>query len=132
MSYPLHPFSTHFPIALLLTASALELWGLRAGREPEAWVRQLLRLGWWAALIALASGTVDLARQLAKVQEALGWINAHVGLSLATLAIYGRLAFRRSLAPRQRARLHLLGGALLLLGGLVGGHLVYALGFGRA
>ncbi|GIV97035.1 MAG: hypothetical protein KatS3mg057_1692 [Herpetosiphonaceae bacterium] len=51
MGYPLHPFTAHFPIALLLTASALELLALRRGDGGQQIVQLLLRIGWWAALI---------------------------------------------------------------------------------
>lgn len=131
MGYPLHPFTAHFPIALLLTASALELLALRRGDDGQQIVQLLLRIGWWAALITLGTGTIDLARQLGRVQEALGWVNAHVAASLGILFVYGRLSFRRRLDRTTRLRLHLLGSALVIATGLIGGHLVYSLNFAR-
>lgn len=139
MSIALHPFTVHFPIALLLLSLALSLVYLRR-RDPflERSAYGALVLGWWSALIATLTGTVELALHWPLQAEVVGWLNAHAASGLTLLVVYGQALLRRRRdphildGPQRRAYLGLLGAgaALVLLSGWIGGHLVYGLGFG--
>lgn len=139
MPIVLHPFTVHFPIALLLLSLALSLVYLRR-HDPflERSAYGALVLGWWSALIATLTGTLELALRWPLPAEVIGWLNAHAASGLALLVIFGQALLRRRRDPRildgpqRRIYLSLLGGgtALVLLSGWIGGHLVYGLGFG--
>lgn len=135
----LHPFATHFPIALLLLNLALTLVFLRRA-DPflERSAYGALVIGWWGLFAAILTGTLDLALSWPLRAETVVWINAHAALGIALLIIYGQALLRRRRDPAvlqgpQRAaylRLLVLGALLVLVTGWVGGHLVYGLGFG--
>lgn len=139
MPIVLHPFTVHFPIALLLLSLALSLAYLRR-RDPflERSAYGALVLGWWSALIATLTGTIELALHWPLPAEVVGWLNAHAASGLILLIVYGQALLRRRRdphildGPQRRTYLSLLGGgtALVLLSGWLGGHLVYGLGFG--
>lgn len=143
--YALHPFTAHFPLALLLVSGFFTLLAVRrgeAGWDTSAY--HCLLVGWLAGVVALLSGTFDAVRQLVGPEasadaSALGWVNAHAFVNLGAMAIYGQALLRRRrrpdlladpLARRGYLRLHAFGAALLLIGGWLGGHLVYVLGLG--
>jgi uncharacterized membrane protein len=144
--YALHPFTVHFPIALLL-ASGLFTWLAlrRAGGGWETSAYHCLLLGWLGGVAATLTGLFDATSQLlgpdARRDNALiNWVNAHAFSSLAALLVYGQALLRRRRNPailadpegrRSYLRLHLVGAALLLIGGWLGGYLVYELGLGR-
>ncbi|HMQ34916.1 MAG TPA: DUF2231 domain-containing protein [Chloroflexaceae bacterium] len=142
--YALHPFTVHFPLALLLVSGAFTVLALRRGGGWETSAYHCLLVGWLAGVVALLTGTLDAVRQLAgpdapRDNATIGWVNAHAIANLAALAVYGQALLRRRrnagiLAdPESRRgylRLHALGAALLLVGGWLGGYLVYALGLG--
>jgi uncharacterized membrane protein len=135
----LHPFTVHFPIALLLLNLALTLLYLRR-RDPfvERSAYGALVVGWWSAFVAIVSGVLELALNWPLPDEVVGWLNAHAASGIILLIIYGQALLRRRRDPRildgsqRRVYLGLLGGgaALVLLSGWIGGHLVYELGFG--
>ena len=142
--YPFHPQTVHLPIGLLLGNALLTILYLRRGDqafEVSAW--HCLWLGWLGALLAIAMGTLDAARQLFDAThprgDALGWINAHAIVGIAILLVYWQAWQIRRRNPRvlndvrarrgYLARLAL-GVALLLLDGWLGGHLVYTLRLG--
>lgn len=144
MIYPFHPLTVHLPIGLLLGNALLTLLYLRRGDAAlEISAYHCLWLGWLGALLAVASGTLDAARQLvgtpAPRSDALGWINAHALVGLAIVVVYWQAWQARRRRPdilqdaRARrgylARLGL-GVALIALDGWLGGHLVYALRVG--
>lgn len=143
--YPLHPFTVHFPVALLLVSGLFTLLAVRRG--DGGWDRSAyhcLSVGWLAAVVALLTGLVDIARYLVgadgpRVGELIGWVNAHAFVTLAAVVVYGQALLLRRRRPGILAdaagragylRLHLLGAALLIVGGWLGGHLVYALRIG--
>jgi uncharacterized membrane protein len=142
--YPFHPLTVHLPIGLLVGNAVLTVLYLRRGdRSIETGAYHCLWLGWLGALLAVATGTADAARQLLRADnprdDALAWINGHAIVGLAILVVYWQAwqLRRRNPGvlddPRARrgylARLAL-GIALVVLDGWLGGHLVYALRLG--
>ena len=142
--YPLHPLTVHLPIGLLLGNALLTLLYLRRGDPAfETSAFHCLWLGWLGALLAIAAGTFDAARQLLSATnprgDALGWVNAHALVGFAILVIYWQAwqirrrnptvlanpAARRGYLARLAA-----GVTLLVLDGWLGGHLVYSLRLG--
>lgn len=139
MPIVLHPATVHFPIVLLLLNLALTLLYLRR-RDPflERSAYGALIIGWWSALAAILTGTLEIAFNWPLPAEVVGWLNAHAASGLIILVIYGQALLQRRRNPhildsaQRRIYLGLLSGgaALVLLSGWIGGHLVYALGFG--
>jgi uncharacterized membrane protein len=142
--YPFHPLTVHLPIGLLLGNALLTILYLRRGDPAlETSAFHCLWLGWLGTLLALATGTLDAARQLFDPTnprgDALGWINAHAFVGLSILVVYWQAWQIRRRAPGvladaaarrgYLARLAI-GVALLVLDGWLGGHLVYALRLG--
>jgi uncharacterized membrane protein len=142
--YALHPFTVHFPLALLLISSFFTLLALSRGDAWGTSAYHCLLIGWLAAVVALLTGTFDAVRQLVgpeapRDNTLIGWVNAHAIANLAATVVYGQALLRRRRQPaildnpdarRGYLRLHALGAALLLIGGWVGGQLVYAFGMG--
>ncbi len=137
---PLHPRFVHFPVALLITGSALALVYLLGWRRPAlpvtAWI--ILLLGWLSVFPAVISGLVD--RNAAPDDPAvLAALNPHIAAGFGLLIVYGLLLYERLRNPAvldQPQRrwwmigLLLLGLALLAVEGWLGGKLVYELGVG--
>jgi len=142
--YPFHAPTTHLPIGLLLGNALLTALYLRRGDATlETGAYHCLWLGWFGAVLAVASGIFDAARQLfdpARPRtDALNWINAHALVGIAILVVYWQAWQMRRRHPgiladpaARRgyvARLGL-GVALIVVDGWLGGHLVYSLGLG--
>ena len=142
--YPFHALTVHLPIGLLLGNAVLTALYLRRGDPTlEISAYHCLWLGWLGALLAIATGTFDAARQVLSATnprgDALGWINAHALAGFAILAIYWQawqirrrdpgVLDNRSGRGGYLARLAI-GVALLVLDGWLGGHLVYSLRLG--
>ncbi len=116
---------------------------LRRG-EPawETSAYHCLLVGWLAGVVAVLSGAFDAARQLIgpEAPRALvGWVNAHALVNLAALIVYGQALLQRRRRPdlladatarRGYLRLHAIGALLLVVGGWLGGQLVYRFGLG--
>ena len=142
--YPLHPLTVHLPIGLLLGNALLTLLYLRRGDPAfETSAFHCLWLGWLGALLAIATGTFDAARQLLSTTnprgDALKWVNAHALVGFTILAIYWQAWQIRRRDPQVLANPTMrrgylarlaLGVALLVLDGWLGGHLVYSLRLG--
>lgn len=143
--YALHPASVHFPLGLLLASSLFTLIALRRGVPAwETSAYHCLLVGWLAGVIALLTGTLDAARQLMgpdapRDANLLSWVNAHAFVNIGALVVYGQALLRRRRNPHllvaQETRrgylgLHIGGALLLIIGGWLGGQLVYELGLG--
>ena len=142
--YPVHPLTVHLPIGLLLGNALLTVLYLRRGDPAlEVSAFHCLWLGWLFALLAVATGTFDAARQLLAMpnprSDALGWINAHALVGVALLVVYWqawqmRRRYPAILDDRRARRGYLarlaIGTALVVLDGWLGGYLVYTLRLG--
>lgn len=142
--YPLHPLTVHFPIALLLANALFTLCYLRLHQPSfETSAYYCLLAGWFGAVVAILSGTIEGVRQVfgsdAPHADALQWVNAHAFVGVALLVIYGQALLRRRRNAallddaQQRTgylRLLAIGAVLVIVDGWLGGHLVYSLGVG--
>lgn len=142
--YPVHPFTVHLPIGLLLGNAILTAIYLRRGeRSLEVAAFHCLWLGWLLLLPAVASGTIDAARQLFDPikprNDALVWVNLHALAGLAVMVVYWQAWQQRRRQPAllEDARLRrgylarlVIGAILVVVTGWLGGHLVYSLRMG--
>jgi uncharacterized membrane protein len=143
----LHPATVHFPIALLLVGSLAGLLYLWWDQRPELRVLTwwLLMLGWAGAGVAALTGL--LAQGNLPPQAPYSFVlNGHISSGLALIVVYAALFYRVWLHRNRRratdsadlldvpsARLWLtllllLGMALVVIGGWLGGQLVYTWG----
>lgn len=142
--YAIHPLTVHFPVALLLTSSLFTLLYLR-GRQQSFEISgyYCLVVGWLASLLSLLTGTIDAVRQVvgsdAPHRDAIQWVNAHAGISMLIVVVFGQALLRRRRDPAllddpvgrvAYLRLLALGSVLIVIGGWLGGYLVYTLGLG--
>ena len=135
-----HPLVVHFPIALLMTALALDVLAITLKRPP------LHRVALWnLALGALGAGAAvwsglqaeGIAKHSFEIYQVMG---VHEKLGITTLSLAGALAGWRLLArDRLSPRARLLALALMLAltgtltyGAYLGGRLVYEFGVGGA
>jgi uncharacterized membrane protein len=137
---PLHPRFVHFPIALLVTGSvaalAYMLWWRREPLAVLAW--STVFLGWLAVFAAVLTGLIDQNR--ANIgPEALDLMNMHIAAGIALIIVYGLVLYLRLREPgalddpRRRPVLVLLlilGLAVVVVEGGIGGILVYDFGIG--
>ncbi len=134
----LHPRLVHFPIALLLTSVALSWASLHwkdKGLDQAAWY--LLLLGLAGTILTLISGLIA-ARAVPADSPAMATLNIHKLLGIAVLVIFSAQALchirSRSIYTPTKRVLHtaiqLLGVALILAVGFLGGELVYTFGIG--
>ncbi len=137
--HPAHPALVHFPVALWPTSLLWDLVGLWRG-DPLWWQLSFwcLALGLIAALPAIAAGFVDYI-SLPNDNLVLGTANAHLSIMAgATIVFLVSLLLRGSPAavdpspPLLAVLLSAVGTVLLLVGGWLGGTLVYRYGVGRA
>jgi len=132
--HPLHPAAVHFPIALLLSATAADLARL-AGLTGDVHVAALLMAGGLVmGLLAMAAGMVDFARlDSAVVPHALrhmaavgtAWLGYAVALYLRRDTLNGGSGLGSA-----SVALSIASGLVLALGGWLGGRLVYTFGAG--
>ena len=132
--HPLHPAVVHFPIALLLSASAWDIAWL-AGLTSDTHIGAILMAaGLVMGLVAMGAGMIDFVKlDEAVVPHALGHMGA---VSLAWLGYAVALYLRRESLAGQAAMdsptiaASLLSALILSLGGWLGGRLVYTFGAG--
>ena len=132
--HPLHPAVVHFPIALLLSATAADLARL-AGLTGDVHVAALLMAGGLVmGLVAMTAGMVDFARlDSAVVPHALrhmaavgtAWLGYAVALYLRRDTLNGGSGLGSA-----SVALSIASGLVLALGGWLGGRLVYTFGAG--
>lgn len=134
----LHPRLVHFPIALLLTSVALSWASLRwkdRGLDRAAWYTLLL--GLVGTVFTLITGLLA-ARGVPADSPAMATLNIHKILGIVTLVIFGLQALilvrsKGTFSSPLRALylgMQLVGVALILAVGFLGGELVYTFGLG--
>ncbi len=103
--FNLHPAVVHFPIALLLLASAAGCLYLVALQRTElrilTWWPMLL--GWLGGIAAVLTGLLAQSG-LPPAAPYRGVLNWHIGTGLAVLLVYGWLLYRGWLYGTARAR----------------------------
>jgi uncharacterized membrane protein len=136
--YPLHPPIVHFPLALLATSLAFDLVGLV--RDEDLW----WTIAFWniagglaIGVVTAVAGLIDSAR-VPDQSSASSVLTRHMSCMLVALGCYGgALIVRGSTGSPAGTALLLtlalegLGLVVLLLGGYLGGELVYRHGIGR-
>jgi uncharacterized membrane protein len=134
LGHPLHPAVVHFPIALLLSATAADLaWvtGLTADAHLAA---ILLAGGLTMGLVAMGAGLLDFSRVEEAVVPHVLQHMAAVGtawLGYAVALYLRRGVFTGSAEPGDVSIVvSLVSAVVLALGGWLGGRLVYTFGAG--
>lgn len=129
-----HPLLVHFPIALILTAAALEGWQfLRDREECSSTALVLIRLGALSALAAGAAGWILAdSKSFGRAVESTIFYHRWLGVSafgFAVLASIAGAAAKRGLGTRLY-RFVLIGAFFCASGaGHLGGELVYGDGY---
>jgi len=134
LGHPLHPAVVHFPIALLLSATAADVARM-AGLTSDVHIAAVLMSGGLAmGLVAMALGMVDFVKlDQTVVPHAMRHMSA-VGIAWLGYAV--ALYLRRDVldgaatAPSLSIALSVISAILLSLGGWLGGRLVYTFGVG--
>jgi uncharacterized membrane protein len=135
----LHPSLVHFPIGLLFAALVFDVVGLWRSNE------KLVFAGYWNTLLGAAAAVVAVGSGLA-AEATLGPTHAlggallgfhkAFGLAAAVLAVVlagARIAMKGYVLPRTRTLYlagALLAAAFVMIGGTIGGVLVYGYGVG--
>lgn len=136
--HPVHPALVHFPVALWPASLLWDVVGLWRG-DPLWWQLSFwcLALGLIAALPAIAAGFLDYA-SLPNDHPAMGTANAHLAIMagattgfLVSLLLRGGPAVSGPSPPLLAVGLSAVGAVLLVVGGWLGGTLVYRYGVGR-
>lgn len=123
VGHPVHPVLVQIPIGCWFSAWVLDLMGL--GKTAPA--RRLVGLGVLAALPAAASGASDWI-DTDEAESRVGLV--HAASNALAIACFAASWLRRREDRHSGAGWSTLGIGLATLGGLLGGHLAYALGVG--
>ncbi|HEX7387760.1 MAG TPA: DUF2231 domain-containing protein [Castellaniella sp.] len=137
MRHPLHPALVHFPVACWSLATFADFASLRSGSGNSLWhwSAGLLSVGCLTALAAMLAGLFEFPRVPNGV--ALRDTFLHLSLMLVAFALYAfRLGLRmyhlRPLPPDALSlSLDAAAFVALLVGGWLGGRLVFGYGIGR-
>ena len=121
LGHPVHPALVAAPIGAWMSAGVFDLM---PGKEDAA--RRLVLGGLVAAVPTAATGAVEF-RKLRGEQRRIGLLHLLANVTASTCYLTSYLQRRRGGTGRGAA---LLGLAAVSLGGLLGGHLTYALGAG--
>lgn len=133
--HPLHPAIVHFPIAFWSLATALDALAFFGLAETWAYGWVLIGLGLAIGLAAMAAGFMELTRVAEEAQAAAQRHMMTMGLAwtLYLGALMSRLDAGTPIAQPAvlPVALSAAGFVLLLVGGWLGGDLVYRHGVGR-
>jgi uncharacterized membrane protein len=134
--HPLHPALVHFPIALLLSATAVDLAWLAGLTHDTHAGAMLMAAGLVMGLAAMGAGLADFARlDEVTVPHALRHIGA-VGLAWVGFAVALYLRKDNLFGPAAISTASIIASLasaiLLAVGGWLGGRLVYTFGAGVA
>ena len=127
-----HVVVVHFPIALLLTAAAVELWGAwRQFPRPQQATRVCVAVGVAGAVSAATLGWMQAAGAgfaSTALFEAHRWIGTATGVCAVGIAVAGELAMRRPRWSKLFRGLLLIGALLVGIAGHLGGIIVHGTG----
>jgi uncharacterized membrane protein len=135
--HPLHPMTTHFPIAFYLLGALLTIAYLWRGQpDYERFAYWSFSLSWLAALASSLVGLIDQS-QLDLADPRRDNVNTHITAGVGLIIINGLLIYMRFrwvdvLTSRRRLYLALmiLGIVVVLATAWLGGELVYGLRVG--
>lgn len=136
LRHPLHPALVHFPIACWSLAVAADFSGLWLGDAVWRWSGGLLAVGCVTALAAMLAGMIELPRVPDGIALRIAYW--HMGAMLLASVFFSVRLFLRldglhALEPNAISLLlDAAGFVCLILGGWLGGTLVYHHGVGRS
>lgn len=141
---PLHPPLTDVPIGAIVITAVVDV--VSSAGEGHSWARELYRAGTFSVMIgtavlflAVAAGLLDRARTTRRGSPVRRAVNVHAWLMTAVglLAIANILVRRQGYPGAQHTPavvlvLSLIALAVMVIGGALGGKLVYCGGIGVA
>jgi len=128
LGHALHPLLTDVVVGSFISATLLDLLG---GDDDGRASERLIEVGLATSAPTVASGLTDWAFTVLGDRRArpVGLVHATANLTASTLYA-GSLAARRGGARRRGKLLGAAGGAVLAVGGFLGGHLSFTRGIG--
>lgn len=135
MRHPLHPVLVHFPVTCWSLAVFADFASIWLEEAAWRWSGGLLTIGCTMALPAMLAGMIELSRVPEGVAMRHAW--AHMGAMLCAFTFFSlRLLLRldqlQPLGPNTLSLVLDTGGFLsLVIGGWLGGKLVYGYGVGQ-
>ena len=137
MRHPLHPMLVHFPLACWSLASIGDLASGRYGEPAWHLAATLMAIGVVMAVPTIVAGIIELI-QVPDEGAAMRDAYLHMGVMMLAFALYTaslmmRIDDRHFVAPGQAAVVVSVGGFItLMIGGWLGGRLVYGHGIGTS